>query len=243
MRFARSLLVVTPLVMAIVVCLTTGRSAANGNRSELGRPLEGLNMQQLKAFRDGKEAFEEVEEAADGLGPIFNNTGCAVCHSTPVTGGASAINETRAQKLVNGQLFEFPGGSLFQTEAISPNCAETIPPDANVRAFRQTTPLFGLGLVEAIPDSDIEDYARQRGSAASGAGGAREPRDRRCERAEPRRPLRLEGPAGDAALLQRRCVRQRDGHHQRALPHRERAERRHDEAQGVRPAARPGRPG
>jgi CxxC motif-containing protein (DUF1111 family) len=162
MRLARPLVVVTPIVTAIVLCLTTGRTSAHGSFFELGRPLDGINLQQRAQFRDGKAAFEEVETAADGLGPIFNNTGCAVCHSTPVTGGGSAINETRAQKLVNGQLFEFPGGSLFQTQAISPNCAETLPPDANVIALRQTTPLFGLGLVEAIPDSDIEAYAFQQ---------------------------------------------------------------------------------
>jgi len=161
MRIARPLVVVMPIATAIVLCLSTGRTSAHGNAFELGRPLDGLNMQQRAQFRDGKTVFEEVEDATDGLGPIFNNTGCAVCHSTPVTGGASAINETRAQKLVNGQLFEFPGGSLFQSQAISSNCAETIPPDANVIALRQTTPLFGLGLVEAIPDSDIEAYAFQ----------------------------------------------------------------------------------
>jgi CxxC motif-containing protein (DUF1111 family) len=162
MRVARPLLVVTPFVTAIVVCLTTGRTSAHGSPAELGRPLEGLNMQQRAQFRDGKAAFEEVEDVADGLGPIFNNTGCAVCHSSPVTGGGSAINETRAQKLVGGQLFDFPGGSLFQSQAISTNCGETIPPDANVTAFRQTTPLFGLGLVEAIPDGEIEAYAFQQ---------------------------------------------------------------------------------
>jgi CxxC motif-containing protein (DUF1111 family) len=159
MRIARSLLVVTPVVMAIGVCFTTGPSKAHGSRFELGRPMEGLSMQERKLFRDGKEAFEEVEEEADGLGPIFNNTGCAVCHSNPVVGGSSPLNETRGQKLTGGQLFDVPGGSLFQSDAINANCRENIPTDINVTAARQTTPLFGLGLVEAIPDSEIEGYA------------------------------------------------------------------------------------
>ena len=159
MRVARSLLVVAPLATAIVVCFTTGRSAAHGSRFELGRPLEGLNMQERGLFRDGKDAFEEVDDEAEGLGPIFNNTGCAVCHSSPVTGGSSPINETRGQKLTSGTLFELPGGSLFQSDAINTNCRETIPADVNVTALRQTTPLFGLGLVEAIPDFEIEAYS------------------------------------------------------------------------------------
>src|SRR5262245_13896735 len=159
MRVARSLLVVTPLVATAILTLSTGRSTANSSRFELGRPLEGIGFMERRAFRDGKEAFEEVETDADGLGPTFNNTGCAVCHSSPATGGASPILETRAQKLVGNQLFELPGGSLFQSEGISPGCRETLPPEANVVALRQTTPLFGVGLIEAIPDSEIEQYA------------------------------------------------------------------------------------
>ena len=159
MRVARSLLVVTPLVATAFLTLSTGRSTANSSRFELGRPLEGIGFQERRAFRDGKDAFEENEAGQDRLGPIFNNTGCAVCHSSPATGGASPINETRAQKLVGNQLFDLPGGSLFQSDGISAGCRETLPSDANVVALRQTTPLFGLGLVEAIPDGEIEAYA------------------------------------------------------------------------------------
>lgn len=159
MRVVRSLFVVAPLVAAAFVTLSTGRSTANTSRFELGRPLEGIGFLERKAFRDGKDAFAEVEADTDGLGPIFNNTGCAVCHSSPATGGASPINETRAQKLVGNQLFDLPGGSLFQSDATSPGCRETLPAEANVIGLRQTTPLFGLGLVEAIPDFEIEAYA------------------------------------------------------------------------------------
>ena len=59
----------------------------------------------------------------------------------------------------SGAHFDFDGGSLFQSDAISPGCKEVVPPRANAIAPRQTTPLFGLGLVEAIPDGQIEDYA------------------------------------------------------------------------------------
>ncbi|HVQ31700.1 MAG TPA: di-heme oxidoredictase family protein [Vicinamibacteria bacterium] len=115
-------------------------------------------MAELKLFRDGKAVFSEVEEDADGLGPIFNNTGCAVCHLSPAVGGASDILETRAARVANGRYFELPGGSLFQDHSTTPGCAETIPPEANVIAKRQTTPLFGVGLIEAIPDRQIEAY-------------------------------------------------------------------------------------
>ncbi len=51
------------------------------------------------------------------------------------------------------------GGSLLQQFAIDPAVREIIPPEANVIAHRQTTPLFGAGLIEAIPDSAIQANA------------------------------------------------------------------------------------
>ncbi|MFI4944767.1 MAG: di-heme oxidoredictase family protein [Burkholderiales bacterium] len=158
MRVARTLPLVTPFVTAVVLCFSTGRTSAHASRFELGRPIEGLSLQERKLFRDGKEAFEEEEAESDGLGPIFNNTGCATCHSTPVVGGSSPLNETRGQKLTGNTLIELPGGSLFQSDAISAACRESVPLEANVIAPRQTTPLFGMGLIEAIPDFQIEGY-------------------------------------------------------------------------------------
>jgi CxxC motif-containing protein (DUF1111 family) len=155
--------VVPALCLASVGALTLSRSvSAHGGREQYGQPLDGLTMDQRKQFRDGKEVFQETENAAQGLGPIFNNVSCVSCHSSPAVGGTSPILETRAQKRVGDSLLDFPGGSLFQSMAISANCAETIPPDANVIAQRQTTPLFGLGLIEAIPDADIESYRAEQ---------------------------------------------------------------------------------
>ena len=159
------------LAWTLVVCLAlagaVSRSlAGSASRSELGKPLDGLSMDERKLFRDGKEAFSEAEDAASGLGPIFNNNSCVACHSVPAIGGSSPINETRAQRVDgSGAHFEFEGGSLFQSDAISPGCQEVVPPGANAIARRQTTPLFGLGLVEAIPDGQIADYAAEQARA------------------------------------------------------------------------------
>jgi CxxC motif-containing protein (DUF1111 family) len=147
--------------------LLAGRSHAGGVRfahGQFGKPLEGLTMQQRTLFRDGKAAFEQADDAAEGLGPIFNANSCVACHSVPAVGGTSALNETRAARVENGHYLELAGGSLFQSTAISPSCAETVPATANVVAGRETTPLFGLGLVEAIPDHAIEAYASRQAS-------------------------------------------------------------------------------
>lgn len=150
----------TGLSVVIALAGGGGPTAAGGfgRRPSLGDPLEGLTRDQLQLFIDGKEVFEEEEATTDGLGPIFNDVGCAACHSAPVVGGGSPLNETRAARLTGNNYFEFPGGSLFQTQAISANCAEAVPSDANVRALRQTQPLFGSGLIEAIPDRSLEIY-------------------------------------------------------------------------------------
>src|SRR5207247_1781885 len=47
------------------------------------------------------------------------------------------------------------GGSLLQVDAISPECAEFVPPQANVVISRITTSAFGGGLIEAIKAGDI----------------------------------------------------------------------------------------
>ncbi len=47
------------------------------------------------------------------------------------------------------------GGSLLQERAIDPAGREVIPAEANTVAQRVATPIFGAGLIEAIPDSTI----------------------------------------------------------------------------------------
>src|SRR5689334_168726 len=49
----------------------------------LGGPVAGLRAEELARFEAGKEEFEEVEEVDEGLGPVFNEAGCAVCHTNP----------------------------------------------------------------------------------------------------------------------------------------------------------------
>src|SRR5512143_959869 len=43
-----------------------------------------------------QESFDEVEEAADGLGPVYNAQSCRECHQNPLSGGGSQVAELRA---------------------------------------------------------------------------------------------------------------------------------------------------
>ena len=130
-----------------------------------GDPLTGLADDELAAFAAGQEEFESVETADSGLGPIFNNNSCAACHSMQASGGASAITVTRFGKRNADGTFDpltAEGGTLLHAQAIDPAVAEHVPADANVVAHRLTTPLFGLGLVEAIPDAEIQLLSLRR---------------------------------------------------------------------------------
>ncbi|MEK6257474.1 MAG: di-heme oxidoredictase family protein [Planctomycetota bacterium] len=122
-----------------------------------GLPLPGLTGAQLAAFEDGRDDFTEVEDKAGGLGPIFNRDSCVACHGVPAIGGSSRVFVTRFGRAANGVFDPLAslGGSLLQERAIDPSGLEHVPREANVVARRQSTPLFGLGLIEAIPDATI----------------------------------------------------------------------------------------
>jgi CxxC motif-containing protein (DUF1111 family) len=144
-------------------------SGQNG-RPLPGDPLPGINGSELEEFRLGLADFTEVESVEDGLGPAFNGSSCAVCHSVPAIGGAGVVAEVRAARRdEQGEFVELvpTSGSLFQIFSIPTHtCQPTIPPEANVISRRVPIPLFGAGLVEAIPDEalvaldDAEDRDR-----------------------------------------------------------------------------------
>jgi CxxC motif-containing protein (DUF1111 family) len=128
-------------------------------QAQAGEPLPGLTPREFSEFRLGLDDFTEVESAEEGLGPAFNGTSCAVCHSVPAIGGGGIMLETRAG-------YREPDGSfrglneagetlvhLFSTPLHG--CQPVIPDDVNVIARRAPIPLFGAGLVEAIPDDTL----------------------------------------------------------------------------------------
>ena len=138
-----------------------------------GDPLPGITGFEFERFRLGLEDFTEVETPQDGLGPAFNGTSCAVCHSVPSIGGISSITEVRAGKRTAEGAFEvLHGGTLFHLFSVPPHtCQVQIPAEANVIARRMPIPLFGAGLVEAIADVDIiaaEDPDDLNGDGISG---------------------------------------------------------------------------
>ena len=121
------------------------------------KPLAGITPSELELFRAGLQDFTEVEGADDGLGPAFNGTSCAGCHSVPAIGGVSAITEIRGgYRDEQGKFTALNGDTLYHLFSLPPHrCQVQIPAEANVIARRAPIPLFGGGLVEAIADETI----------------------------------------------------------------------------------------
>ena len=165
------------LALAIAVCVAVFCVHVAGQtvRPLPGDPLPGITAGDFEEFRLGLEDFTEVETAEEGLGPAFNGASCAVCHSVPSIGGAGVVAEVRAARRDDhGEFVELvpTSGSLFQIFSIPPHtCQPVIPPEANVISRRVPIPLFGAGLVEAIPDEvllALDDAGDRNGDGVSG---------------------------------------------------------------------------
>ena len=130
---------------------------------------------EFEEFRLGLDDFMEVETAEEGLGPAFNGTSCAVCHNVPAIGGGGVMLETRVgYRDPDGRFrgLNAEGDTLMHLFSVPTHgCQPMIPDDVTVVARRAPIPLFGAGLVEAIPDETIralEDPFDRNGDGVSG---------------------------------------------------------------------------
>ena len=141
--------------LIFLAAITTAQSQSGGP----GSPLPGITPVEFEEFRLGLEDFTEVEATEEGLGPAFNGSSCAVCHNVPAIGGAGIIAELRAGRRNDKGEFETldsSGETLFHLFSVPGHgCQPVVPAEANVFARRVPIPLFGAGLVEAIPDETI----------------------------------------------------------------------------------------
>jgi CxxC motif-containing protein (DUF1111 family) len=150
-----------------------------GRQTQPGDPLPGLTPTEFSEFRLGLDDFLEVETAEEGLGPAFNGTSCAVCHNVPAVGGGGVLLETRAgYRDADGSFrgLNEAGDTLvhlFSTPSHA--CQAVMPDDVTVVARRAPIPLFGAGLVEAIPDDTLlglEDPFDRNRDGVSGRAAA-----------------------------------------------------------------------
>jgi CxxC motif-containing protein (DUF1111 family) len=131
-------------------------------------------------FALDQQRFERRNGVDDGLGPVFNATGCADCHQNPVTGGPSQITEIRAGHLDSSGAFVNPtipinhgantitGRSIVDDRAVCPEAHEQLPDTENIRALRAVLNTLGDGFVEAIDDDTLLTIAANQSQTTHG---------------------------------------------------------------------------
>ncbi|TAK60772.1 MAG: thiol oxidoreductase [Bacteroidetes bacterium] len=123
------------------------------------QPLDGLTPEQQLAFVRGDEAFEKRFSFNEGLGPIFNQPSCESCH--PADGKGHPLSNLTRFGINNGTTFDIlseAGGPQLQDRAVPGILPEAIPAHANAISVRSGPVVFGLGLIEMIPDMEILSY-------------------------------------------------------------------------------------
>lgn len=158
--------VTTPeAIAALTAELTNGASQCA--RAIPGDALAELDAEQKARFEEGKAAFLEGETAEDGIGPVFNGLSCGECHKQGALGGAAFDTlvsvVTRIGGTDHGQYSDFSsmGGPVIQRRSLQefnpdyPIPPESVPSEAQYVSRRTTTPLFGAGLIEAIPETTL----------------------------------------------------------------------------------------
>ncbi len=161
---------------AICVCMLlvafgcdTLMTSAPTAGDEFAAPVDGLETDLSLVFLQGDENFERAFTVAEGLGPIFNNVSCEGCHpgdgrGTPETGFFRFSKD--------GDLLIDNGGPQHQDRVIAGArlIPEMIPEDAD-RSFRIPPPVFGVGLIEAIPEATILALADPDDADGDGISG------------------------------------------------------------------------
>ena len=126
-------------------------------------PLPGLGQAEIEAFGAGKALFNRPFTPEDGLGPLFNQDRCGSCHDLPTSGGHGAEPVTKVSRFDPAEgcsTLPEQGGGLLQTVATESARAmglgaERIPPGATAISEIRAPAVYGLGLVQQIPEEDI----------------------------------------------------------------------------------------
>jgi CxxC motif-containing protein (DUF1111 family) len=185
MKNLRSVRLSRIVVVVAVALMTTGfwmlqhtAPAVASAQTGLGDHLPDLTSMEITLFTTGKIVFDKPWDAREGFGPVATQLRCNLCHGTPVDGGSSPTLKTTFFGKTNGDGSFNPmldeGGIVLQTKTVAkfkPSCVlpgEIVPSDATFRARHVPPQLFGLGLINSIPEADISANAVDKGLGIHG---------------------------------------------------------------------------
>jgi CxxC motif-containing protein (DUF1111 family) len=183
------------LVAGLLLLLGCGGGAGSSGPTgdppplALGDPIRGLSAAELAAFERGRIVFSRRFAPSKGLGPFYNATSCASCHSTPIPGGSSrlyrnfylAVWGPPAQQepippFLGAVVPAYGTGDQHTTATFSlaggrPNIPATFSGWPVVSAQRNAIPIFGTGLFEFVSDATILENADGDDADGDGVSG------------------------------------------------------------------------
>lgn len=151
-----------------------------------GGPISGLSLVQLKRFYEARDVFKKTFTPNEGLGPLYNAESCYSCHGSPGIVGnqgtdpsensltyiASSITESptkpEAMKYQDSDFFLHEGGPIVIKKTITDTFGKaypegckmtkgTVPKESTFVSSRLAPAIWGLGLIDAIPEEQLED--------------------------------------------------------------------------------------
>lgn len=167
-------------------------TAAGLGSGSLGGPLANLTSDQTLAFQTGFTTFNTKWDPFRGLGPVYTQAGCFTCHGsgipgpTGIPGDTSSNMGTRFGRFNSDGTFnpldgsgtepENEGGPILHPQTVADiplihHChvtGEVVPGDATVVSMIRSPQLFGLGLIDSIPEATILANQGDKGMGING---------------------------------------------------------------------------
>ncbi len=179
----RRLLLLLALTLAACVRAPPPVLTPEPNAPEAPAALDGASngLVDERTHLADQEAFDEVEEVDDGLGPLYNAQSCRECHQNPASGAGSQVTELRVGHRDRHGAFVNPsvpiahgeaiieGRTLINDRAICPSAAfpnvelqERVPESEDIRTARLSLSLLGDGFVEAVSGETLRGIAARQ---------------------------------------------------------------------------------
>jgi len=130
-----------------------------------GGPFGDATPQAIEQFERGFAVFVKAWSVAEGLGPLASGTSCVACHRIPVPGGSGTDPSTFVR--VDPRRSDAAGGASVPHSYVDPDSLLRSR-DLGPLPRRKSPSLFGLALLELVPDDVI--LARADPDDADGDG-------------------------------------------------------------------------
>ncbi len=142
----------------------------------LGDPLPFATPEQLATFERGKAVLLKRFDLSEGLGPQFNVTSCGACHERPAVGGSAGRYRNFfliGQQVGPDMFFPLGAAGVLRTFAFGEDelAHPKLPNATSVMVQRNPIPMFGVGLLAEIEDSEILTRADEDDADGDGISG------------------------------------------------------------------------